>query len=125
MDRIAIHDRARRVRQIERLTTSDSPPDPKKMSHAVHELLALADAPQDRVQRAARERLITACKDYEIRNMRANDQLAAAVRNTWCLFEMMWRDDRGRMIPPDFLTRDWKDPAARVRDMGPAHLPGP
>ena len=113
MEKQAIHERAKRVRQIERLTSSEWPPDPKKMTGAVAELLALNEAPQDRVQRAARERLVTACQAYASRNRRVNDECAAAVRTTWHLFEMMWRDTRGRMIAPDFLTSDWKERVAR------------
>jgi hypothetical protein len=109
MDRQAIQDRARRVRQIERHTTLEWPPDPKKMTHAITELLALADAPQDRVQREARERFVVVCRAYQSRDLRVNDELAAAVGNAWHLFEMMWRDERGRMIPPDTLTRNWKE----------------
>jgi hypothetical protein len=116
MDKQAIHERARRVRRIERLTFGDWPPHPPKLAQAVEELLALSEAPQDQVQRAARERLVTACQAYTSRNHRANDDCAAEVRTTWHLFEMMWRDDRGRMIAPDFLSRHWKaqaSPAAK------------
>jgi hypothetical protein len=111
MDR---HDRARRVRQIERLTMVGAPPDPKNISRAVTELRALANAPQDALQRQARERFLAACKDYEAGQARAKPKLAAAVCNGWYLFEMMWRDERGRMIRPDFLTSEWKE--ARVRE---------
>jgi hypothetical protein len=111
MEKQAIRERAKRVRRIERLSTMEWPPNPKKVTAAVAELLALSEAPQDRLQRTSRERLLTACQAYASRNRCMNDYCAASVRNTWRLFEMMWRDDRGRMIAPDFLTRDWKDPA--------------
>jgi hypothetical protein len=86
-----------------------SPPDPKNISCAVTELLALADVPQDALQRKARERFLTTCKNYEARHRHAEREQAAAVRNGWYLFEMMWRDDKGRMISPDFLTPAWKE----------------
>jgi hypothetical protein len=91
-----------------------SPPDPKNISRAATELRALANSPQDALQRQARERLLAACKDYEAGHARAQRQLSAAVCNGWYLFEMMWRDARGRMIRPDFLTLEWKE--ARVRE---------
>jgi hypothetical protein len=91
-----------------------SPPDPKNIGRAVTELRALANAPQDALQRQARERFLAACKDYEAGHARAQRKLAAAVCNGWHLFEMMWRDKKGRMIRPDFLTSDWKE--ARVRE---------
>ena len=99
------HDRARRVRQIERITMVGSPPAPKNISRAITQLRALADAPQDALQRQARERFLAACEDYEAGHARAKRNLAAAVCNGWYLFEMMWRDQRGRMIHPNFLTR--------------------
>ena len=117
------HDRARRVRAIERLTMMSSPPDPKNISRAVTELLALADAPQDALQSKARERLLTACKAYEARHRRAKRELAAAVRNGWYLFQMMWRDDKGRMISPDFLTPGWKE-RERANSSSAARNPG-
>ena len=52
------YDRARRVKQIERLTMFGSPPDPKNISRAAAELRALANSPQDALQRQARERLL-------------------------------------------------------------------
>jgi hypothetical protein len=109
MDKQAIHERAARLRQVQRLTNVDWPPDPQKITLAIEELLALSDVPQDRVQREARERLVTACQDYAARKVCAPDELAAAVRNAWHLVEVMWRDEKGRMIPPDFLTRNWKE----------------
>ena len=124
MDRQPIHDRGRRVRHIERLTMVGSPPDPKKISRAVMELLALADAPHDALQRQARERFLAACKDYEARHQRAKRELAAAVRTGWYLFEMMWRDEKGRMISPDFLTPDCKE-RQRATVLAPLVSPGP
>ena len=123
MDRQSIHDRARRVRHIEWLTKADWPPPPQKISHAIAELLALADAPQDPVQREARERFLTACRAYADRNLCTNDELAAAVGNGWHLFEVMWRDDKGRMIAPDFLTRDWKERTAFEKNLGAVRRP--
>ena len=124
MDRQPIHDRGRRVRHIERLTMVGSPPDPKNISRAVTELVALADAPQDSLQRKARERFLTACKDYEARHRRAKRELAAAVRTGWYLFEMMWRDEKGRMISPDFLTPDCKE-RQRANSSSAARSPRP
>src|SRR5215208_6783889 len=104
MDKNAIHERAGRLRRVQRLTSVDWPPDPEKIVQAIEELLALSDVPQDRVQRKARERLVTACQDY-VASKGTPDELAGAVRNAWHLVEVMWRDEKGRMIPPDFLTR--------------------
>jgi hypothetical protein len=101
-------DRARRVRQIERLTMAGSPPDPKNISRAIGDLLALA-APQDELQSKARERFLAACQAYEARYPRAKREIGAVVRNGWYLFEMMWRDEKGRMIPPDVLRPAWKE----------------
>jgi hypothetical protein len=123
MDKQPINDRARRVRQIERLTMMSSPPDPKNISRAVTELLALADAPQDALQSKARERFLAACKTYEARHGRAKRQHAAAVHNGWFLFQMMWRDDKGRMISPDFLRPDWKE-EERANSSSAARMPG-
>jgi hypothetical protein len=123
MNRDLIHDRARRVRHIERLTMVGLPPDPKKISRAVMELTALADAPQDALQRQARERFLAACEDYEARHQRAKRELAAAVRTGWYLFEMMWRDEKGRMISPEFLTPAWKE-RERTNSSSAAHTPG-
>ena len=106
MDR---HDRAKRVRQIERLVRISSRQYPKNISRAAAALRALAEAPQDDLQREARERFLTACNDYEADHARAKSELAAAVENGWYLFEMMWRDKKGRMICPDFLAPNWKE----------------
>ena len=108
-DKHAIHERARRLRQVQRLTSVDWPPDPEKIAQAIEELVDLANVPQDRVQRKARERLVAACQDYAASKACTSDELAAAVRNAWHLVEVMWRDEKGRMIPPDFLTRNWKE----------------
>jgi hypothetical protein len=90
-----------------------SPPDPKNISRAVTELRALSNAPQDALQHQARERFLAACKDYEAGHAGAQRKLAAAVCNGWYLFEMMWRNEKGQMIRPDFLTSDWKEARAR------------
>ena len=105
----ALQVRAQIVARVERFIMHDWPPWPTNMAHAAFALQSLSDDPQDRSQRECREALLSACEAYGAADIRADNDKADAVRHAWHVFEMMWRDKTGQMIPPNFLNSEWED----------------